>query len=205
MPKFLRRSTDYFLILLGPLCVAVAMYLLTKGEAWALSWNQVLFNDSPYWLLLVMPLWFALIRYFTMTWAPQAGGSGIPQVMAVIHMGRVRSMLKTLVSPFQALIKTLMVILGMLCGASIGREVPAVQIGAAIMTVWSMNAVRRVRIDPRTLAIIGGAAGLAAAFTTPLGGCHVRFRRTRFTSPPQTPRVCCAVHSVVGVGQLPLV
>ena len=170
MPKFLRRSTDYFLILLGPLWVAVAMYLLTKGEAWALSWNQVLFNDSPYWLLLVMPLGFALIRYFTMTWAPQAGGSGIPQVMAVIHMGRVRSMLKTLVSPFQALIKTLMVILGMLCGASIGREGPAVQIGAAIMTGWSMNAVRRVRIDPRTLAIIGGAAGLAAAFTTPLAG-----------------------------------
>ena len=153
MPKFLCRSRDYFLILLGPLWVAVAMYLLTKGEAWALSWNQVLFNDSPYWLLLVMPLGFALIRYFTMTWAPQAGGSGIPQVMAVIHMGRVRSMLKTLVSPFQALIKTLMVILGMLCGASIGREGPAVQIGAAIMTGWSMNAVRRVRIDPRTLAM----------------------------------------------------
>jgi H+/Cl- antiporter ClcA len=117
-----------------------------------------------------MTLGFAWIRYFTMTWAPQAGGSGIPQVMAVIHMGRVRSMLKTLVSPFQALIKTLMVILGMLCGASIGREGPAVQIGAAIMTGWSMNAVRRVRIDPRTLAVIGGAAGLAAAFTTPLAG-----------------------------------
>ena len=175
MPKFLRRSIDYFLIILGPLWVAVAMYVLAKGEAWALSWNQVLFNHNPYWLLLVMPLGFALIRYFTMTWAPQAGGSGIPQVMAVIHMGRVRSMLKTFVSPFQALIKTLMVILGMLCGASIGREGPAVQIGAAIMTGWSMNAVRRVRIDPRTLAIIGGAAGLASAFTTPLAGAMYAF------------------------------
>ena len=170
MSKSIRRGTDYFLIMLGPLWVAVAMYLLAKGEAWALSWNQVLFNHNPYWLLLVMPLGFAWIRYFTMKWAPQAGGSGIPQVMAVIHMGRVRSMLKTLVSPFQALIKTLMVILGMLCGASIGREGPAVQIGAAIMTGWSMKAVRRVRIDPRTLAVIGGAAGLAAAFTTPLAG-----------------------------------
>ncbi|MEY3551435.1 MAG: hypothetical protein RL520_2103, partial [Pseudomonadota bacterium] len=43
MQKLLRRSTDYFLIILGPLWVAVAMYLLAKGEAWALSWNQVLF------------------------------------------------------------------------------------------------------------------------------------------------------------------
>ena len=175
MSKFIRRTADYALIILGPLWVAVAMYFLAQGEAWALSWNQVLFNHNPYWLLLVMPLGFALIRYATMKLAPQAGGSGIPQVMAVIHMGRVRSMLKTFVSPFQALIKTVMVILGMLCGASIGREGPAVQIGAAIMTGWSMNAVRRVRIDPRTLAIIGGAAGLASAFTTPLAGAMYAF------------------------------
>jgi len=114
MQKLLRRSTDYFLIILGPLWVAVAMYLLAKGEAWALSWNQVLFQHNPYWLLLVMPLGFALIRYSTMKLAPQAGGSGIPQVMAVIHVGRVRAMLKTFVSPLQALYKMVLVVLGML-------------------------------------------------------------------------------------------
>ena len=97
--RFLRRLLDYGLLALGPLWVAVAMYALARGEAWALSWNRVLFEHNPYWLLLVMPVGFALIRYATMKLAPQAGGSGIPQAMAVIHMGRVRSFLKTLISP----------------------------------------------------------------------------------------------------------
>jgi len=57
-----------------------------------------------------MPVGFALIRYSTMKLAPQAGGSGIPQVMAVIHVGRVRAMLKTFVSPLQALYKMILVI-----------------------------------------------------------------------------------------------
>ena len=174
-PRFLRRLLDYGLLALGPLWVAVAMYALARGEAWALSWNRVLFEHNPYWLLLVMPVGFALIRYATMKLAPQAGGSGIPQAMAVIHMGRVRSFLKTLISPVQAVFKTILVILGMLCGASIGREGPAVQIGAAIMAGWGLKAVRRVRIDPRTLVIIGGAAGLASAFTTPLAGAMYAF------------------------------
>jgi H+/Cl- antiporter ClcA len=50
-----------------------------------------------------------------------------------------------------------------------------VQIGAAIMAGWGLKAVRRVRIDPRTLVIIGGAAGLASAFTTPLAGAMYAF------------------------------
>lgn len=175
MNKILRRTFDYFLIALGPIWVAVAMYVLAKGEAWALVWNRVLFDSNPYWMLVVMPLGFALIRYSTMKLAPQAAGSGIPQVMAVIQMGRVRTYLKTLISPIQAVFKTLFVILGVLCGASIGREGPAVQIGAAIMANWSMNAVRRIRVDARTLVIIGGAAGLASAFTTPLAGAMYAF------------------------------
>jgi H+/Cl- antiporter ClcA len=176
MPKkTLRRFLDYGLLALGPLWVAMAMYVLAKGEAWALSWNRVLFDHNPYWLLVVMPVGFALIRLATHKLAPQAAGSGIPQAMAVIQMGRVRSFLNTLISPLQAAYKTVFVILGMLCGASIGREGPAIQIGSAIMAGWSLKAVRRVRISPRTLVIIGGAAGLASAFTTPLAGAMYAF------------------------------
>lgn len=175
MTKSLRRIFDYFLIALGPIWVAVAMYLLAKGEAWALVWNRVLFDHNPYWMLVIMPLGFALIRYSTMKLAPQAAGSGIPQAMAVIQTGRVRTFLNTLISPLQAAYKTVFVVLGMLCGASIGREGPAVQIGAAIMANWGMTAVKRIRVDARTLVIIGGAAGLASAFTTPLAGAMYAF------------------------------
>lgn len=173
--KSFRRLLDYGLLALGPLWVAIAMYGLAKGEAWALSWNKVLFDHNPYWLLLVMPLGFALIRFATMKLAPQAGGSGIPQAMTVIEKGRVRSYLNSFISPLQALYKTILVILGMLCGASIGREGPAVQIGSAIMANWGLRSIKRIRIDPRTLVIIGGAAGLASAFTTPLAGAMYAF------------------------------
>lgn len=188
MPKFIRRAFDYFLVALGPLWVAIAMFVLTKGEHWALESNRAIFENNPYWLLVLMPIGFALIRYSTMKVAPQAAGSGIPQVMAVIQIGRVRTFLRSLISLTQAFYKAVFVILGMFCGASIGREGPAVQIGAAIMANWSMNAVRRISIDARTLVIIGGAAGLASAFTTPLAGAMYAFEelgsRRHFRSRP---------------------
>ncbi len=57
--------------------------------------------------------------------------------------------------------------LGLLCGASAGRrEGPTVQVGAAIMAAFG-------RLTPDRLPgllLAGGAAGVAAAFNTPLAG-----------------------------------
>jgi H+/Cl- antiporter ClcA len=56
------------------------------------------------------------------------------------------------------------------CGASVGREGPTVQIGASIM--YSLG--RFIRLPAaglnRGLILAGGAAGVAAAFNTPLAG-----------------------------------
>jgi H+/Cl- antiporter ClcA len=63
--------------------------------------------------------------------------------------------------------KVLLTILGLGCGASIGREGPTVQIGAAIMNL--AGRVGGMRMQPGLL-LAGGAAGVAAAFNTPLAG-----------------------------------
>jgi H+/Cl- antiporter ClcA len=55
---------------------------------------------------------------------------------------------------------------GIALGASIGREGPTVQVGAAIMLATGRLSPRRLK----GLVLAGGAAGVAAAFNTPLAG-----------------------------------
>jgi H+/Cl- antiporter ClcA len=57
-------------------------------------------------------------------------------------------------------------LLGLLCGASAGREGPTVQVGASIMFAIGRFSPRR---QPG-LILAGAAAGVAAAFNTPLAG-----------------------------------
>jgi H+/Cl- antiporter ClcA len=60
-----------------------------------------------------------------------------------------------------------MTVLALLIGTSVGREGPTVQISAAIMAM----AHRLLRIDLSAAVVIaGGAAGVSAAFNTPLAG-----------------------------------
>ena len=63
--------------------------------------------------------------------------------------------------------KIFLTLFGMACGASIGREGPTVQVGAAIL----LQAGRIGRMmGERGLILAGAAAGVAAAFNTPLAG-----------------------------------
>lgn len=128
-----------------------------------------LFNstvDSVWWLpLVITPLGFASIAYLTRTLAPEAVGSGIPQVIAAVHQPKLA--LDKLLSLRVALFKTCFTVVALLCGASVGREGPTVQLSAAILGWFT----RIFRAPMRASMIIaGGAAGVAAAFNTPLAG-----------------------------------
>jgi H+/Cl- antiporter ClcA len=66
--------------------------------------------------------------------------------------------------------KILLTTWGLLAGLSIGREGPSVQIAAGVMHHARRWMPKRAHISDHSLLIAGGAAGIAAAFNTPLGG-----------------------------------
>ena len=119
-----------------------------------------------WWIpLIITPAGFALLAWATRLAAPDARGSGIPQVIAASR-DPMRA-LQSLVSLRTAIVKFVVMPVGLLVGASAGREGPTVQIGATIM----VYAHRLAGIPLRaSVMIAGGAAGVSAAFNTPLAG-----------------------------------
>ncbi len=122
------------------------------------------------WLAyLATPLGLALVAFLTVRVFPGTQGSGIPQAIAALE-NRDTSIRHTVLSLRIAIGKILLATLGLLSGASIGREGPTVHIGASLM--YSMRHFLTLRNQDlsRTLIMAGGAAGIAAAFNTPLAG-----------------------------------
>lgn len=152
---------------------AVIVALVAIGFARLADGAQTLFEAAttgrPWAVLIIAPLGLALSVYLTRTIFPGAQGSGIPQVMAALEMTDSRLIQKALGLRI-ALGKLLLTLLGLACGASIGREGPTVQIGASIMQALG-QLLRLPRAETqRGLVLAGGAAGVAAAFNTPLAG-----------------------------------
>ncbi len=153
----------------GAVLVGVASTLLALGSSradhyfheWATRWN---------WLpLLLTPLGLVVITWATRTLFPGGEGSGIPQAIAALELSE-RSDRSAVLSLRIALGKGLAIILGLLCGASIGREGPTVHIAASIMYSLHRLATFPIHHVKKGLILAGGAAGLAAAFNTPLAG-----------------------------------
>jgi len=124
----------------------------------------VLFRQ-PLAALALTPLGFAASSWLARRFFPNSGGSGIPQAIAARHLEGLAAR-ERLVSLRVAVGKIVLVLLGLLCGASIGREGPTVQVGASVMFAAG-------RLSPRRqpgLILAGASAGVAAAFNTPLAG-----------------------------------
>jgi H+/Cl- antiporter ClcA len=118
------------------------------------------------WLpLLITPLGFALMVWITNRYAPAARGSGIPQVIAARENPEAGA--HALLTLPIVLVKAVLTFGALMVGASTGREGPTVQLAAAVLVAW--HNVLRVPVRASVL-IAGGAAGVAAAFNTPLAG-----------------------------------
>ncbi len=99
----------------------------------------------------------------TRQYAPEASGSGIPHLEAVLH--RLRKLDWKRVLP----VKFFGGIIAIGSGLTLGREGPTVQMGGAVGDAIS----RWLKVSERerlTLISAGGGAGLAAAFNAPLSG-----------------------------------
>jgi H+/Cl- antiporter ClcA len=116
--------------------------------------------------ILITPLGFVLSAWLAARLFPNSQGSGIPQAIAARHLHHEEDRTR-LLSLRLAFGKIVLTIVGLFCGASIGREGPTVQVGASFML-----AVARFggMAQARGLILAGSAAGIAAAFNTPLAG-----------------------------------
>lgn len=153
-----------------------------------LSWHD--------WMIFVMaPVCFFLAWIIVQLFAPNARGSGIPQVMAAIDLAtpKYKDAVKKLLGGRIIITKitsSLMMVLG---GGAIGREGPTIQIAGSIFRMVS-NIIPSSwpKLSRQSFILTGAAAGLAAAFNTPLGGIifameelakiHIRFFRTALFS-----------------------
>ena len=101
----------------------------------------------------------ALVRRY----APEASGSGIPHLEAVLHRVREFRWGRVLI------VKYLAGSIGIASGLALGREGPTVQMGGAVgagVASWMRLSAR----DRLVLIAAGAGAGLAAAFNAPLAG-----------------------------------
>ena len=152
---------------------AIIVGLVATGFAIATEHANELFHDmlahSNYLPFLLCPLGLVLVSWLTRTWFPGSQGSGIPQSIAALQMSEhvARTSLLSFRIAFGKIVLTLV---GVLSGASIGREGPTVHIGAAIMFSLGRFARFPHHYMDRGLILAGGAAGIAAAFNTPLAG-----------------------------------
>lgn len=149
---------------LGGLAAAVFARLCDA----AMNAHAGLYALAPWPTLLLLPLGFAASVWLTRRFAPEAAGSGIPQVIAAADQrwsgrwGGNRVTVKT------AAWKVVLSAGLLVCGGSIGREGPTVQVVAGVMR----SLTRGLKGGPgrRAMIIAGGAAGVAAAFNTPIAG-----------------------------------
>ena len=133
---------------------------------------QFFLFQSAYWWgpLFWTPLSTVAIVWLTFRFAPGAAGSGIPQVIAALEPRASGSARRLFVSVKLTIAKILLTTWGLLAGLSIGREGPSVQIAAGVMHHARRWMPKHAHISDHSLLIAGGAAGIAAAFNTPLGG-----------------------------------
>lgn len=149
-----------------------------------------------HWMIFILaPFGFLAAWLCVRLFAPTARGSGIPQVMAAIELATPKheNKLSVLLSIRILVIKIISSFLMVLGGGAIGREGPTIQIAGSVF-----YAIHRIipkswpRLSNQGFILTGAAAGLAAAFNTPLGGVvfameelariHIRFIRTALFS-----------------------
>ena len=188
------------IFLLGGVTVGAAAVALALLADRAQAAFALLLAKFHYASLVVTPAGFMLSVFLTNRYFQNSQGSGIPQAIAARRLSE-QTARGRLVSVRIAIGKILLTLLGLLCGASVGREGPTVQVGASIMFAIG-------RVSPRRqpgLILAGAAAGVAAAFNTPLAGIVFGIEEMSQAFEVRTTGLIIAAVVVAGLTSLALV
>ncbi len=158
---------------IGSVITGFFAVMYAKIFAWGEKLLDLILNWNDWMIFFVAPIGFVLSWWLVKEFAPNAKGSGIPQVMAAVELAnpkehtKIRSLLSLKIIVFK-IISSVVLVIG---GGAVGREGPTIQIAGSIF--------RKVneylpdwwpKISKKNMIMTGAAAGLAAAFNTPLGG-----------------------------------
>src|SRR6266849_9809385 len=156
------REEQVFLVLtllIGALvgAIVVAFILLTERFG-----ARLYPAGGAAWRRLLVPMTgSALMGYLLFRYFPDARGSGVPQTKGALYARGGRISLGTVVGKFFCTSATLA------SGIPLGREGPAVQVGAGIASVLGQKlGLSSEKI--KALVPVGAAAAIAAAFNTPM-------------------------------------
>lgn len=158
---------------LASLITGVIAVFYAKTFVIAEKLTTIIFNYHGWLLFIVSPVCFVLSWWLVRKFAPHSRGSGIPQVMAAVELANPKnnSKIKKLLSFRIIIIKFLSSIVMAIGGGVIGREGPTIQIaGSVFRKTNELLPGWWPRISKKNMIMTGAAAGLAAAFNTPLGG-----------------------------------
>ncbi|MDX2255160.1 MAG: chloride channel protein [Pseudanabaenaceae cyanobacterium bins.39] len=147
------------------LVAGLTAVMLKQGIGWIGGWRIHIANDLP--AIVALPVIGMtggfLSGFLVEKFAPEASGSGIPQVKAALSYIPIALNLRV------AVVKIASTILALGSGLALGRQGPTVQVGAAIagqVSQWIPNSPEY----QRQLIAAGAAAGLAAGFNAPIAG-----------------------------------
>src|SRR5690606_26292224 len=158
---------------IGSIITGIFAVFYAKLFTWA---EELLFFilDWKAWLVfLLTPTAFLLSWWIVKRFAPYAKGSGIPQVMASVELANPKenSKIKKLLSWRIMIVKVLSSMVMVMGGGAVGREGPTIQIaGSVFRKVYEYLPAWWPKISKKNMILTGAAAGLSAAFNTPLGG-----------------------------------
>ncbi|HWE77814.1 MAG TPA: chloride channel protein [Pseudolabrys sp.] len=132
----------------------------------AFRYDANLFTPASPWgifVILVPVIGAIVVTFLVSTFAPEARGHGVPEVMDSIYYQ------SGIIRPIVAVVKSLASAVAIGTGAAVGREGPIIQIGSALGS--TLGQIVPMRTGERIILVAAGAgAGIAATFNTPIGG-----------------------------------
>ena len=167
----LKAWYERLIVLFAAVCVGFIVVGFSKVSNYAIQcfWH---YQKVHWWLpLLITPVAGMIIVWLMNRWFGGSAGSGIPQTIAAIELPKNKSHeISKFISLRIAFGKIFLGASGLLAGFSAGREGPSVQIGASVMHSFIPLLPKNSTIHHKHLILAGAAAGISAAFNTPLAG-----------------------------------
>lgn len=151
----------------------LAAVLYTRLFVAAEDITTFVFNHHAWLLFILSPVCFVFAWWLVQRFSPYSRGSGIPQVMAAIQISspKTNGIVDKLLGLRIIVVKVCSSLVMAIGGGAIGREGPTIQIATSVYKiVYQLLPKWWPKIAKKNMMVTGAAAGLAAAFNTPLGG-----------------------------------